>query len=508
MAVGTVLVDLATEAGEALLTEQDDVLEVPIDWPGTAGGASSPAWGPRLRLYVWVALESGWPWTLGPHPFSRLDRGNVLSRAVNPDPPDPPPDTGDRLWQDVTCDVVELETTNGATETDGVFARAEAASVRVVLRDPHRQYDPLNPSSPWQYQGQSRLVAGVPVTVFAEVLAEDNTVRRFTRFSGTADTWDEPWTARPSQRRCTLVASDAVKNLVGLDRGEQPAEGGGDTVDQRLERTLDYYGWNGSRQLDASAVTLAPTTFAQSAWELCERATDDEIGFLNITPAGVLRFHNRATWATPGAPRFTIGCTPQDPSPWDIVVGAVVGPLNRIRNAIYATRVGGTMQVARSQPSIDRFGERSYKRTDLGHADDSQAGAWAAYVLALQAFPKGQLATVTVRPVLDPDSWLDVLGLELVTDRVRVLWTPPGSSDLYDTAPRVIGFSERIDRHRWELTWQLTMGDIVTRVWTLGPHPQDRLSDGNVLAQTTTSLLLAESGDGLSTDADDALAWL
>jgi hypothetical protein len=464
-------------------------------WPGTPGGASSPHWGPNIRLYVWVALTAGWPFTLGPHPNDRLDSGNVLSRATNPVPPGAATrgtSTGKRLWHDVTCDVVDLNVRLGATENDGVLARAEAATATIVLRDPDRVYDPLNPASPWTYQGQSRLVPGVPVVVFVEVLDAGGAIHQITRFTGTADSWLEPWTPHPAERRCRLVASDAVKDLVALDRGEQPAVGAGDTVDQRIARICTYYGWPGARVLDASTVTLQATTLAQSAWELIGRATDDEIGYTYLDATGTLRFYNRARWLTSPPPVIAVGCTPTPitPAPHDIVVAAEAGPLDlKIRNAVYAARVGGTQQVARVQASIDRYGgiERSYKRTDLGVTDDPQAAAWANYVVGLQAWPVTQLHTATLVPALDPASWLEVLSVKYMTDRARVLWTPPDDPTVtYDTTARVLGVEDRVTYQRWELTWQLTQAQILNRTWHLGPHRFDRLDDGNVLALTHT----------------------
>jgi hypothetical protein len=462
-------------------------------WPGTPGGASSPHWGPNIRLYVWVALAAGWPFTLGRHSNDRLDSGNVLSRATNPTPPAAATlaaSTGRSLWYDLSCDVVDLSVRLGATETDGVLARAEAGTATIVLRDPDRVYDPLNPASPWTYQGGSRLVPGVPVVVFVEVLDAGGVIHQFTRFTGTADSWLEPWTPNRAKRQCRLVASDAVKDLVALDRGEQPAVGAGDTVDQRIARICTYYGWNGPRVLDASTVTLQATTLAQSAWELIQRATDDEIGYTFLDAGGTLRFYNRARWQASPPPAIAVGCTPTPitPAPYDVVVAAEAGPLDlHIRNAVYATRVGGTQQIARAQASIDRYRERGYKRTDLGVASDPQAADWANYVVGLQAWPITQLQSATLRPALDPTSWLPVLSVNYMTDRARVLWTPPDDpTTTYDTTARVLGVADRVTYRRWELTWQLTQAQILSRTWHLGAHRFDRLDDGNVLALTHT----------------------
>lgn len=455
----------------------------PVPWPGSPGGADSPSWGDTIRLYVWVALHAGSPmrWGSVAGTGDALTAGNVWSSGV-PAPPVAPPTN--RLWIDVTCDTLAVETHLGGTRADGALVRADAATARITLADPTRQYDPTNPDSPWQFQGRSRLMPGTPVIVFAETvdpLTREGEAVRHNLFTGTVDTWSAPWEPHPEDRRASIVASDDVKTLVGLDRGEQPAEGAGDTVTQRIERVLGFYGWTGPRRLDASTTTEVATLFASSAWELIGAAVDDEIGFVYIDTNGVLQFHNRATWSTTPTPALTIGCSPNVANESDTIIDVTVTTTDAgLRNAVYASRPSSPVQAARSQASIDQFGEHGLKKTDLGVTDDAQAGAWAEFIVLRQGWPRARITDVTMRPALDPARWPAVLELRLVADRVRVVWTPPGSTTTYNIAARVIGVDHTIDRHVWETDLALIYGDVFARVFTWGPAETDRLDVGNV----------------------------
>lgn len=439
-------------------------------WPGTPGGASSPAWGGDIRLYVWLAISSGSTFKWGQSATDNLDAGNVWGGgSVGPAPP------AGRLWVDVSCDVRRLETHLGGSRSDGALTRAEASTCTLTLADPNRVYDPLNPDSPWQYAGRSRLAPGTPVWVWAELLDTPTTVTTWRIFTGSVDTWQEDWELHKTEREAKVVASDAVKTLVNLDWGEQPAVGAGETVTQRINRILTHYGYTGSKNLDTSAITLQATTLAVSAWELLGRATDDELGSIWIDRLGVLQFRNRDTWKSLTAPVLTVGC----PDGYDSVVDAQVKASGEMRNAIYASNTGGTTQVARSEPSIATYGIHGYKRTDLGMQNDGQAGAWATFLLQVSGYPRPHLETVTIRPAFTPEMWPALLGLRLIQDRLRVQWQPPGEP-LIDAVGRVLGIDHTISWQAWETDVNLTMADLFARVFHWGTHPNDRLTQGNV----------------------------
>lgn len=446
----------------------------PDPWPGTPGGAYSPWWGGDIKLYVWAGIFAGSTFRWGQSTTDNLDAGNVWGGGQ----PTPTPPAG-RLWVDLSCDVLSVQTDIGGTRSDGAIAQAEAGTATVTLMDHTRKYDPTNPNSPFQYGGQTRLTPGTNLIVFAEVW-DGSAITQYRLFTGTVDTWNEDWQLVPSSRRAVVVASDGVKDLVALDYGEQPAVGTGDTVNQRIERTLTYYGWPGLRVLDASTNTLLATTFAKSAWELIGRATEDELGFTYLDQVGTLQFRNRATWLSRPAPVITVGCAPAVTA-YDAMTTGVVEAANlNIKNAVYASRTGGTQQVARSEQSITRYGLHSYKRTDLGLQNDSQVASWAAFLVSIQGTPRAQLDSISIRPRFDPAMWAPLLSLKLITDRVRVLWTPPDMSATTEVTGRVIGMSHTVTRRAWDVGLRLAMADIFANVMHWGPHAKDRLTVGNV----------------------------
>jgi hypothetical protein len=438
------------------------------DWPGTPGGASSPHWGGDIRLYVWIAISAGSTFTWGQSDTDNLDAGNVWGGgSVGPEPP------AERLWVDVSCDVRTLQTHIGGARSDGALSRTEAGTCSLTLADPNRVYDPLNPDSPWQYAGRSRLAPGTPLWVWAELLESPGSAYRI--FTGTVDTWQEDWALHKKDRAAQVVASDATKTLVNLDWGEQSSQGAGETVDERIDRILDHYGYTADRVLDPSDVTLQATTLAQSAWELMGRASDDELGFLFIDRMGAIQFRNRDTWKVLAPPVLEVGC----PDGYDAVLDADVTSSGTIRNAIYAANAGGTVQQARAEASIAIYGPHNYKRTDLGMQTDSQAGAWATFLVQVQGFPRAQIQKVVLRPAFTPEMWATLLVLNLIEDRVKVEWQPPGEP-LVTGVGRVLGVDHTISRHSWETDLSLTMGDLFARVFHWGPHPNDRLTQGNV----------------------------
>lgn len=446
-----------------------------------------------MRLWIRAALQPGRAFHMGQHADDRLDAGNVMGgggvttaagRAG----------TGERLWIDLSCDTIEAEISGGASGSQGIFSKADAATITVKLADPTGKYDPLNGNSPYAYGGHSRLVPGTPVEAYAEVVnGDDGTwVQRYL-FVGTADSWGEDWTPHPSGRTCTLIATDITKQFVRMDRPEQAPVGAGDTVQDRIHRIVAFYGWEGT-VIDppgGSQVTLQATTLAQPAWELLNRATDDEIGYVYFDPDGALRWVNRQTWSAISTPVITFGCE-HTGTGFDVLTDAAPSTLDlQMRNTVYASRSGGTMEQALSQTSIDRYGSYEYKRTDLGLNDDAQAAQWAEYVVVLYAYPQISLADVTMQPAISDRSWEvwdEALGLTMVTDLVRILWAPPDRpEDVVDATSRVVGFSHRISRGQWEVQWQLVAASALQfsgSILTMGPHAQDRLDAGMVMGFT------------------------
>jgi hypothetical protein len=469
------------------------------DW-GTPGGAMSPMWG-DIRLHVWAALGHGRPLRWGVDPDDRLTAGHVWGGTM------PGPVTGDSLWIDLSCDVLDLTITSGATRADGVVATAEAGTVELTVADPAQRLDPLNPDSPWR----ARLQPGVPVLIFTESLQDAGVgsfILRHTLFVGTVESIREPWTPHPSARRARITAVDATAALVALERPELPAAiGAGDSVDARLARILDYHSAPMFLVAGDSDVTLAGTTLDGTAWAQIGDAVDAEVGYVHVTPAVrnpldalyfndlvALRFVPRSAWTDRTDPTVTVGS--------DEVVAATVSAVDQnIRNVVNAKRDGGADVTVRSQSSVDRFGQHSYSATDLQVGDDSQVAQWAEFVLAAFAYPSATLDDVTILPAVTPDLWRKVLGVDLVTEPVEVIWHPPGSATTFDVVARVVGVTHAISHARWSVTWTLAASAPLGIPLRWGVDPDDRLSAGHTFAlapSSTVTYLITETGDLLA----------
>lgn len=468
-------------------------------WPSsTPGGAISPHWGGYVKLWVRAALAAGETFHMGKHANDRLDAGNVMGGAPEALVRAPRVGTVERLWIDLSCDVLDVQIAGGASSSQGIFSKPDTATMQVTLSDPGGIYDPLSNVPPWSYGGRSRLVPGTPVECFAEIVNGDTgALSRVWLFTGGADSWGEDWTPTPSRRTARLVASDETKQWARYNLPEGAAVGADDTISQRVARLVAAYQWAGIVQNDpdGGTVTLAATTLAQTGWELLNRTLDDELGYVYFTPTGALRWVNRGTWYEHPAPILALGCPDLEEAGEtfrDVIIDASPSTIDdQVRNSIYAARTGGTTVTAISQSSIERYGFRyDYKRTDLGLANDAQVGAWAQVVLELYAYPQISLADITMRPAIDARSWevfASVLGVQYVSDLVRVVWAPPDlPTHEIDVLSRVVGAAHKITRAAFETRWQLVgSGGLASSgaVFTMGPDANDRLDAGYIMGR-------------------------
>lgn len=445
-----------------------------------------------MRVYLSAEIAAGTAFRLGPDPADHLDAGNVLADASFTGRAAPI----SNLWVDLSCDLMDLTISLGSSAGAGILSKAEAGTLTATLLDVDGRYDPLNPDTPFALGGRTRLTPGVRVCAWAEVIfdptAASPSIRSYPLFSGTADRWSQAWTNVGSERAANLIATDPTKLLSRSDKPALPSPiGAGDTPLTRLGRIIANAGWAGTVQGFGNTVaTLAATTLAQSAWELVNRTSDDELGFVYFIPQltaaatdGVMAIVAREVWNQRPAPTMTIGCGAGN---YDIAVETVPASFDeQLHNAVYAARAGGTQQTAKVQSSIDKYWEQSLQRTDLGLADDAQVALWAQTIVALYAYPQTSIDRITLRPDVHPqpwDAWQRVLGKGLVTGLVRVLWEAAGYT--VDTSARVVGWTQRITPDEWTTEWRTVSSAVSSAAYTfhLGPHAQDVLDAGFVLA--------------------------
>lgn len=485
------------------------------------GGASAASWGGTVRLHAWIALARGDTFRYGPHPHARFDAGNVFAGLPDDYPPPDTEVTGkpftfgphpnakfdddnffswkaepgvirepvEKMWVDVSCDVIDVTIHAGATKADGVMGRAEAGTATIVLADPNQDFDPINGASKWMYQGRTRLTPGVPVIVWAEVLQDDVFILRRTLFVGKATSFTEPWVRDPAARRCTIQAADVIAELANRKRPalDSPV-GAGEFVHERLQRIIDAFGGPPLQLADDSLVPLQASTLEGSAWELINKAVDDEIGYVAPVPYAqdplyylfrterqALRFLPRSTWFDASTPVMTVPCS--------IITAATVSALDlSLRNVVTAGRTGGPPVTVRNDRSVALYGEHPFSRTDLGVEGDDDAAQWANVVLGLDAFPDVRLQDITLVPAAAPQLWWQILSVDLAVDRVVVQWMPEGASTPYVVTARVIGVEHAINFDRWTVKWVLGATETAGRFFTFGPHDNAQFDNGNVFA--------------------------
>lgn len=421
---------------------------------------------------------------------------SVAGTEAQPAPQVAPAPIAGRLWIDISCDVLEVDTHMGATEADGVIAKAEAGTVRLTIADPDGTYDPLSPTSPFRYRGRSRLAPGTPILIWAEWMPPGvgpGATGKVNLFAGAVDTWAEDWTPHRNQRRAVVTGSDFTSRLVALNREEQPPQGAGETSLQRFTRIMDFfdippenYGPTGHFGTSHEQAT----TLAQSAWELLSRLQDDEIGLIWVDTYNRVNFQGQTIWAEVDALATKWGCGP-GVTAHDCILSATVGGYSyNLRNAVYGARTGGSMQVAKNQTSINRYKEYSYKRTDLGLSDDSEVANWARTVLNYSSTPEVKMSDFTINPKAAPDCWNDIgTMIHNLLSPVEVYWTPPDRPETtYEVTGRVVGIDHAVTRDRWNTRLILGQSSLAQNIWHMGPHPLDKLDDGNVIGLYKTEV--------------------
>jgi len=392
------------------------------------------------------------------------------------------------------------------------LTKASAGTLTAKLYDPDGKYDPMNGHGVYSLGGSTRLIPGAPVRAFAEVINNPvNTANpglvRYPLFTGTADRWSTNWTRWPGERTAELVATDTTKQFVKFDQPEQPPQGAGDPVLPRLQRIATFFGWTGT--IDGagggSTTTLQATTLAQSGWELFNRTLDDDLGFgwfaptqpsATWQPSFMVAFGG--IWSVAPTVAIDIGCQPDgvtSPHYYDIAVDTVpLGFDAQLRNAVYASRTGGTMQTVRNASSITKFGEQSLQRTDLGLQTDTQVIAWAQTLVNWGGYPHTTLESITLQPQVEPVAadtttgpWsafkpLLFFSTTLVTRAVHVVFdeAPDYTADV---VVRVCGVKHSVTPYEWLVELQTVPASVVpdTVTFTMGPDARDRLDAGFLL---------------------------
>jgi hypothetical protein len=386
----------------------------------------------RVRLAIGSSGGTDLTFTLDDPTYSQLDYATLGS-------PDAP-------YVDVTCDVRSIVYRWGATRTDGVLTRWEAASATVVLGNNDAQYDVGDDDTP--------LVPMVGLAIDARIV-QPSVGAWVPLFTGYVNAYSLLFDPHSLDCTVTLAATDATALLAAYNAPQQSPIGEGDTASQRVARILNEAEWTGARDLQAGGRIMAATTLASDAWTELLLVNDTELGAVYIAPSGAATFRTRETVmgaiVSSAAPVATFG---PGQLRYEDVVTATDDTL--LRNIVDAARPGGVQQNARDGASVSKYLPHRWGRSDLVFDTDGDVQAWASLVLQTSSVPFSRVDALTVQPQTDPANlWPIVLGTAYL-DRWHVDVDPAVHPVAISRTALVRGWNVTLDRVSWTVTYALS----------------------------------------------------
>jgi hypothetical protein len=267
------------------------------------------------------------------------------------------------------------------------------------------------------------------------------------------------------------------------------AEGGGATAGARVADILGRAGWYSSaerRAISTGNSTLQSTTLGDTALNLMQIATDSEIGQLYVNGAGAVVFrarHDLLTDTRSNTVQAVFGDLPGTPHAAGTELAcAAIGRASddtTLVNDVQATMAnGGTLQEAKDTASIAQYlFPRSYSRTDLILQSNTDALAWAQWVLYIGKAGEDRFESLAVDPQADPANlWPQVLGRE-IGDRIQVWHRPAGVAAPISKDVFIAGITHQWDSvtSAWLTTWVLADASKYGSFFTLDNATLGRL---------------------------------
>lgn len=338
----------------------------------------------------------------------------------------------------------------GVSRFDGIYGRAEAGTMQIVLDNTDRRFDPTNLSGPYVSAGATQVKAGRAIrlrAVWASVT--------YDLFRGFVD---EPRLTYVQQgpATTTLTATDGTAAIANYDQNGGATVGAGENTGARINRILDNMGWPAAeRNIAVGKTTVQGTDLSANAWAEIVLTSDTELGEVYFDVDGRLTFRNRHALLTDtrsNTSQATFGDA-NDGVELGFVDVELVADLNQTRNIIRAGRVGGVQQVVQDASSIAEYRRRTWQRSDLLHQTDAEVADYAAYVLSLLKDNELRIASIKVDPLADPARLFPhVLGRKL-GDRVTVKFTPPGGGTRISRDVFIRGIDHAIGLDTWQTTF-------------------------------------------------------
>lgn len=373
---------------------------------------------------------------LGDATFGQLDGPGTLGTSTT--------------WSDISDDVRSFEISIPSTREQGPLWVYQGATITITLDNSRGDYDPANVGGP--FFGQ--LSPMVPVRVLVNFSGVS-----YPLYSGFADGWFPADITQPSEyAEMVLSATDAFKVLAGITLTAVAITGTGVDTGTRVRDILTRAGWYNTAErlkIDTGNSTLQGTTLGDTALSLMQLAVDSELGQLYSDGEGAIVFRSRHAVLTDTRSNTVQGVFGDAPGTSHTagteLYYASISRANddtRITNDVQATINGGTLQEVTDTASVAKYlFPRVYQRSDLILQSDSDALAWAQWVLYVSKDEENRIDSITVDPAADPvNLWPHVLG-RIVGDRIQIWHRPPGVSTPISQDCFVVGI-----QHDWNPT--------------------------------------------------------
>lgn len=328
----------------------------------------------------------------------------------------------------------------------------EPAAVSVELRNEDRRFDPLDSGSPY-YPG---VVPMRQVRISAVLGGQTKAL-----FTGYVDSWDGDWNM-PVEGIAVMKATDAAKPLAGAALGTVTPLGQGDTTGERIARVLDTVEWpTAARQLQTGSVTMPETDYDDTALGHIRKCALAEMGSLNVTAEGLVRFRPRHALIRDSRSRNSqavFGDSGSEIHYQELEVdydAPVVNEVKAKRDVQNAEE-----QVASDATSITKYFRQSKTMSQLQVESDTQALANADYWVDLFADPYPRVTHLKIIPK-SAAHWATVLSLDL-EDRITTRRRPRRASGTIELDGHVVEISHDI-KPAGQAGWSVTLATTPTR---------------------------------------------
>lgn len=352
----------------------------------------------------------------------------------------------------VTDDVRTITITRGAQRVDSPVIRYEPGTAQVTLDNADRRYDPENLNGPYVAGGVSQVQPSRPVVISAAYAGVD-----YRLYTGFAESWDLDWNG-PNWAEVAVPCSDGFSILSQTDRAAVAVVGTNEDTGARISRILDSAEWpDEDRIIAVGDSTLTGTDLSGPALEELQQASDSEIGELYIDGSGNVVFRNRQAIfddARSNTSQATFG-DDEDGGELGYAHNGLGFSTDRetMYNRVIGQRDGGVVQQADDGDSQGSNRIKTWSKTDLVLADDTQVADYAAFILNLSKTPENRFTDMVIYPLADPDNLFpEVLGRE-IGDRITVIRRPPGGGDPIQRDVFIRAIKHEITVSNWITTW-------------------------------------------------------